>query len=333
MSSTGPNDLGKSTVGDALRSVLLMRPTSSHADPYRPWGVNDANPRVVLELDLGPIDQPERLRVTKTFVKGSPKASLERRAGDAWTLIKAGKAVDEELRRRLAWGLESNNVHGEARSFLTTTLLSKQAEVDAILGASVDDTASVQDVLVAALGALGQDPVVTGLLRELAAEVDEVFTSSGAWRSGADRIRTRDRSRLNELEARLHESLGKVEQVRIIERDLKSALDVRDHTAFELARTRDGRDRQARRREAADRLEQLRARLDLARSLSAAQAALAEVGERTRAQEHKVAELKKALQVEETELDAAQVELEAQRIGFRRRKRQPTLNDRKYVKR
>jgi hypothetical protein len=90
--------------------------------------------------------------------------------------------------------------------------------------------------------------------------------------------------------------------------------------AVASARQRATEELAQRQREAVDAegaLEQAYARVELARSMSAAQAALAEAMERRSAQDERVAEAKAALQTEEAALDATRSLLEAERAQLR----------------
>ena len=62
----GPNDLGKSTLADAIRLALLLPHTSSHIEDYVPWA-GGQNPRVELTFET----EAQRIwRVKKEFRKG-----------------------------------------------------------------------------------------------------------------------------------------------------------------------------------------------------------------------------------------------------------------------
>ncbi len=62
----GPNDLGKSTLADAIRLALLLPHTSTHIDEYVPW-TGGQSPVVELTFET----EPQRIwSVRKEFRKG-----------------------------------------------------------------------------------------------------------------------------------------------------------------------------------------------------------------------------------------------------------------------
>ena len=66
----GPNDLGKSSLIQAVRAALLLPHTSSAHEAFVPWQ-GDLVPRVDLAVELDRV-----LRVQKTFGAGSRGSSL-----------------------------------------------------------------------------------------------------------------------------------------------------------------------------------------------------------------------------------------------------------------
>jgi len=67
----GPNDLGKSTLAEAVRAALLVPPSSSEADSYQSW-YSGNSPRVELAL----VDDDERWwKVVKRFGSGGSSAA------------------------------------------------------------------------------------------------------------------------------------------------------------------------------------------------------------------------------------------------------------------
>src|SRR3954471_18315849 len=73
----GPNDLGKSTLADAIRLALLLPHTSSHIEDYVPWA-GGHNPRVELTFET----EPQRIwRVKKEFRKGGASVLAESKNG------------------------------------------------------------------------------------------------------------------------------------------------------------------------------------------------------------------------------------------------------------
>ena len=73
----GPNDLGKSTLADAIRLALLLPHTSTHIEEYVPWS-GGQNPVVELTFE----SEPQRIwRVRKEFRKGGAATLEESRNG------------------------------------------------------------------------------------------------------------------------------------------------------------------------------------------------------------------------------------------------------------
>jgi len=73
----GPNDLGKSTLAQAIRLALLLPHTSTHIDEYVPWtGGRDPVIEITFETE------PQRIwRVTKEFRKGGAALLQESKNG------------------------------------------------------------------------------------------------------------------------------------------------------------------------------------------------------------------------------------------------------------
>lgn len=184
----GPNELGKSTLAEAVRAALLTKPSTIQADSYLRW--DDAVPtRVMLTFETG----GEVWRVTKKF--SSPtSALLERQVGaqaGKWHRIAEAGNVEGKLRELLNWGLAQPGGRGalsRKESYLVVALLGRQGEVAQILESSLendqDDTGKVS--ITKALGALGSDPQVTDVIERLVERTDEVFTPTGRVKQTAD---------------------------------------------------------------------------------------------------------------------------------------------------
>ena len=73
----GPNDLGKSTLAEAIRLALLLPHTSTHIDEYVPWtGGRDPVIEITFETE------PQRIwRVRKEFRKGGAALLQESKNG------------------------------------------------------------------------------------------------------------------------------------------------------------------------------------------------------------------------------------------------------------
>jgi chromosome segregation ATPase len=210
----GPNDLGKSTLADALRAAFLLPVGSIEARDLTPWGTDHA-PSVVLEFE----SQDRVWRVTKSFGSGARSSALLQRVGESGSLIEeaTGRNVEGRLREILAWGIPAPGGKGAPKglpeSYLTTALLGRQDRVAAILGAALDEdrSASGRQFVADALGALGQDPLVKALLDRLQTIVAEAFTPTGRNKlSGPVAELTRQidtrQAQVRELDARVQKS-------------------------------------------------------------------------------------------------------------------------------
>ncbi len=156
----GPNDLGKSTVSEALRAAFLVPSSAADARSYVSWAAPLLAPRVVVLFD---VDQ-RTYRVTKVFGTGRGcGATLEEAtAPDRFAKIVDGRAVDERVRQLLGWGLPTLGGRGRPRSdsFLTIALLAQQGDVAGILGTSLEGDAidSGRVLITEALGAMAGIP-------------------------------------------------------------------------------------------------------------------------------------------------------------------------------
>ena len=212
----GPNEIGKSTLVDAMRAALLLQHGAAAARDFEDWHT-DQPPRVTLTFET----EPQRIwRVRKSFGKGADGSSYLdfSRDGHTFTQDAKGREVDGRIRDLLQWGLPAPGGKGRSRgfsdSFLATTLLADQRAVAGVLDRSLDDDSdeSGKGRLTAALQALAQDPVFRAVMARTQERVDEAFTSTGQrsrrrgspWtdlrdqRQAADRRRTEIRGRVTE---------------------------------------------------------------------------------------------------------------------------------------
>ena len=195
----GPNDLGKSTLADAIRVALLLPHTSSHAEQYIPW-TGGNRPFVELTFQT----EAQRFwRVKKQFGKSGFSLLEESRDNVTFNEVEKARRVDARLRELLRWGIPEPGGAGGAKglpdSFLATVLLSTQADVAAVLRQSLeeDPTGSGKERIAAALQAVAQDPLFLSLLRRTQERRDEAYTEKGAkksskdspFRKAADRVR------------------------------------------------------------------------------------------------------------------------------------------------
>jgi DNA repair exonuclease SbcCD ATPase subunit len=204
----GPNDLGKSSLLDALRAAFLLPFTSKDGEAYISWGNTD-KPRVVVQFETnGGVWQ-----ISKEFGAGARGSALLERFGESGIPLEkiTGRAVEEKLQELLAWGIPAGPRRGLTETYLTTALLGQQNRVTEILAASIENNVSGREAVTKALEALEQHPLVGRLFQELEVRVGEAFTPAGGWKkNGPVARRTREieehKTCLNGLEERLSES-------------------------------------------------------------------------------------------------------------------------------
>jgi DNA repair exonuclease SbcCD ATPase subunit len=178
----GPNDLGKSTLVEAIRLALLLPHASTSCEPFVGWN-GGRDPVVDLTFET----EPQRIwRVRKEFGKGGSSLLQESKNGQDFDDVERGRKVDGKLREILRWGIPepggSGGGKGLPSSFLATALLSTQADVTAMLRDSLDDdpTATGKERIAAALQAVAQDSLFVALLRSTQERRDEAYTDKGA---------------------------------------------------------------------------------------------------------------------------------------------------------
>lgn len=233
----GDNELGKSSLLTALRAVLFLPVGSSEANDYQTWG-SDRIPTVTLSFEI----EGTAYRVHKQFASGSRgNAALDRLKGSERFSIVNGRAVDAELRKLIAWGMPEpgrNAPRGLPESYLSSALLGFQEDVESVLSATIDDdrTESGKQALTEALGALGQDALVTTILDQLEASTSKVFTPTGQLKRTQDSplsIKTRDLQLCESRLRALQEDLLKTEDVEGSRSQLKERAEAVRHTEIE----------------------------------------------------------------------------------------------------
>jgi DNA repair exonuclease SbcCD ATPase subunit len=195
----GPNDLGKSTLAEAIRLALLLPHTSISCEQYVEWtGGRDPSVDLTFETELQRI-----WRVRKAFGKGGSSLLQESKNGRDFDDVERARKVDGKLREILRWGIPepggSGGSKGIPSSFIATALLSTQADVSAVLRDSLEDdpSATGKERIAAALQAVAQDPLFAALLKNVQARRDEAYTDKGAkktakgsvFKLAADRVR------------------------------------------------------------------------------------------------------------------------------------------------
>ena len=238
----GPNDLGKSTLAEAIRLALLLPHTSSHIDEYVPW-TGGQNPVVELTFET----EPQRIwRVTKEFRRGGASVLEESKDGVDFDEVERARKVDGRLRELLRWGIAepggSGGSKGLPSSFLATVLLSTQSNVSAVLSDSLQDDPSGtgKDRIAAALQAVAQDPLFVALLRDTQARRDAAYTDKGARKTAKGSVFKEASDRLREARDEKEHLLKQVEDSEGIEaqlRELNGRLDQQE-AAFAAASAR-----------------------------------------------------------------------------------------------
>jgi energy-coupling factor transporter ATP-binding protein EcfA2 len=196
----GPNDLGKSTLAEAIRLALLLPHTSTHIEDYVPWaGGRDP----VLEITFE--TEPQRIwRVRKEFRRGGAALLQESRNGVDFHDVERARKVDGKLRELLSWGIPEPGGAGGSKglptSFLATVLLSTQSRVTAVLKESLqaDPSGTGRERIAAALQAVAQDPLFVALLRATQERRDHAYTDKGAKKTAKGSVFKTAADRLNQ---------------------------------------------------------------------------------------------------------------------------------------
>jgi hypothetical protein len=184
----GPNDLGKSTIGAAIRAALLVPPSGTQVDSYASW-FSGENPRVELTMIDG---EGSWWKVKKTFSSTSASSAemFHSKEGLTFALDCKAREVEERLRTLLAWGIPPPGGKGAPRgmpdSFITQAVLGGQDDADDILENSLaaDAAESGKLRLTKALASLAQDPLFKSVLLRAQSEVDQFFTTTGQRKRG-----------------------------------------------------------------------------------------------------------------------------------------------------
>jgi hypothetical protein len=185
----GPNDLGKSTLAEAIRLALLLPSTSTVHEPWVPWS-GSHRPTVDLVFWANGL----HWKVRKEFGPGN-HAWLQKSAdGVALDEVAKARGVDAKIREILSWGIPdpggSNAPRGLPMSFLATALLSTQADAASVLAASLeaDGTDTGRQRVTSALSALAQDPLFKKLIDAANERYDQAFTAPGKKKMAADGV-------------------------------------------------------------------------------------------------------------------------------------------------
>ena len=183
----GPNELGKSSLVEAVRAALLLQSGSSAASALDNWH-SDEPPTVALTFEQ---EAQKVWRVRKIFKKGGGQTLLEfSRDGRDFSTDSRGREVDGRLNNMLGWGAMPPGGRGGPRgmpsTLITTALLGQQDEVTAILEGSLanDPTESGREQLMRALEGLAEDPRLKNLLGAVQEKVDIAYTATGRRKGG-----------------------------------------------------------------------------------------------------------------------------------------------------
>lgn len=205
----GPNDLGKSSVGEAMRAALLLPSSSSAGRAFDAWGASKP-PRVRLVFS----HRGNLWRIDKTFAEGTRSGSLLERSvdGQVWSKAESGRAVDGELRKMLGWGVPEpggkGGTKGLPRSFITTALLGASSRIEELFEETLadDKDPAGRERLNAALQSLAEDPLFKKILVTAQRHVETAKDSRGNFRKGRESPLGRLGERIRELTT-MHEHL------------------------------------------------------------------------------------------------------------------------------
>ena len=225
----GPNDLGKSTLVDAIRLALLLPQSSTHIEGYLPW-TGGRDPVVEMTFETG----PQRIwRIKKEFRKGGVALLQESKNGIDFDDVERARRVDGRVREILHWGIPEPGGTGGSRglptSFLATALLSTQSDVTAVLEESLqsDPSGTGRERIAAALQAVAQDPLFAALLKDTQARRDEAYTDGGAKKTSRGSPFRVAADRLNDTRNEKDRIQKVVEDSEGVEAHLRSLTDLR----------------------------------------------------------------------------------------------------------
>ena len=226
----GPNDLGKSTLSEAIRLALLLPYNSVLIEDYVPW-TGGRDPIIELTFET----EPQRIwRVKKQFRKGGNALLQESKNGKDFDEVASARRVDGKLRELLQWGIPepggASGGRGLPTSFLATALLSTQSDVTDVLENSLqnDPSGSGRELIAAALQAAIQDPLFTAMLRATQERYDEAFTDKGRKKTGRESVFQVAAMRVNKARVEREDLLKLVEDSEAVEQTLRELTFKRD---------------------------------------------------------------------------------------------------------
>jgi DNA repair exonuclease SbcCD ATPase subunit len=215
----GPNELGKSSLVDAVRAALLVQHKSNAAENWIPWNT-ERLPEVELVLEA----QPQQIwRVQKTFGDSGGKSRLDAsKDGVNYAKDCEGRAVHGKLRDLLRWGVPEN-ARGLPESFLIHAILPPQDRVTAFLenGLGDDGDESARDWLQQVLQAVATDPLFKKVLAEATDKVDEAFTRSGKYSTKQSSPLVQIRGEVQEIEGRVGEAQKHWQETETVQNEIQ----------------------------------------------------------------------------------------------------------------
>jgi chromosome segregation ATPase len=281
----GPNELGKSTLTEAIRAALLVPTRSKEGQSYISWA-GAAPARVVLTFESGDV----LWRVNKMF--GSPYRSVlersERTDVARFHEVAHGNDVEGKVRELLCWGVAPPGGKGapvKPTSYLVTALLGRQGEVQSILDASLaeDRDGTGKELITKALGALGKDPLVARIVDRLSQRIEEIFTPNGKFKRTADSPLVKLQEHLRQREEQLRklreaDTAGKAIENTVVtlQAERLQLLEERQSAETNLAAAKGQEDRRVKRATLQDVVSECRKELDKADVLASELAALQE---------------------------------------------------------
>ena len=197
----GPNDLGKSTLADAIRLALLLPHTSTHIEDYVPWTGGQRSRRRA--------DVRDRAAAHLARQEGVPQgrrvvaAGIEERRG--LRRCRAGAEGGRQAPRAPALGHSragrrgrqqgpSDQLPGD-RAAVHPVGRDARCSTDSLQG---DPSGTGKERIAAALQAVAQDPLFVALLRATQARRDEAYTDKGAKKTAKGSVFKAAADRLND---------------------------------------------------------------------------------------------------------------------------------------